>query len=101
MKTLLIDDLREVADCDATARTFKDAISLLNNKWDRILLDHDLGEEKSGYDVLKYIRDNNLPLPDVFHLVTANPVGRNNMKNLLVYDLKYKKINSNIFVKTS
>ena len=97
---LLVDDLRNY-NAGYTARTYDQAIELLNKYEfsDGIMLDHDLGEEKTGYDVLKYIRDNDIILPDVFQLITSNPVGRQNMGKVLVYDLGYNTINGIIFKK--
>ncbi len=44
MRTLLIDDLREIA-VDRVARTFLDGIAALKEgSWDLVLLDHDLGD---------------------------------------------------------
>lgn len=62
-----------------------------NPKWDNewpnaICLDHDLGEEKSGYDIAKYIVnrciDEGKELP-LFASQSANPVGRENIMRLL------------------
>lgn len=61
-------------------------------------LDHDLGEGNemddtlapSGYDICKYIVENHIPLVG-FHLHTMNPVGRENMRQLLTH-YGYKEI---------
>lgn len=57
-----------------------------------ISLDHDLGEEKSGYDCLKYIAErcmeNDTDLPYI-EIHSANPVGRRNMED---YIKSYNKI---------
>ncbi len=45
-------------------------------------LDHDLGESGSGYDICKYIVENNYPLVG-FHIHSMNPVGAENMRQLL------------------
>ena len=47
-------------------------------------LDHDLGEEKTGYDICKFIIENEYPLLG-FILHTMNPVGRQNMNQLLIH----------------
>lgn len=69
------------------AQSYQEAIDFLENEWpDAICLDHDLGEEKSGYDIAKYIVDDcinkgkKLPL---FASQSANPVGRENILKLL------------------
>lgn len=55
-------------------------------------LDHDLGEDLTGYDCVKYIvndcmkRNTNLPFINIH---SANPVGKNNM---ISYINNYKKI---------
>lgn len=65
------------------SRNYDDAINMLNMcKFNAIDLDHDLGEEKTGYDICKYIIENNIKLDRVY-IHTSNPVGRDNMKQLL------------------
>lgn len=65
------------------SRNYDDAINMLNIcKFNAIDLDHDLGEEKTGYDICKYIIENNIKLDRVY-IHTSNPVGRDNMKHLL------------------
>lgn len=53
-------------------------------------LDHDLGEEKTGYDICKWIVENKYPIV-AFHLHTMNPVGYSNMRQLLSH-YGYKEI---------
>lgn len=102
MSILYVDDLR---DCPWTTthkidnvnvnnediivcRSYMDTIEILDcMSFDIIDLDHDLGEEKTGYDICKYIVENNIKCPK-FYLHTANPVGRLNMKQLLQRYLK-------------
>lgn len=65
------------------SKNYDDAINMLNIcKFNAIDLDHDLGEEKTGYDICKYIIENNIKLNRVY-IHTSNPVGRDNMKQLL------------------
>lgn len=88
MKILYVDDIRipkvwqkdnnEIVIC----RTYAEAIKQVNNNYDVIDLDHDLGEVKTGYDFCKYIVENNIVAPFIV-LHTSNPVGRNNMRQLL------------------
>ena len=47
-------------------------------------LDHDLGEGETGYDICKFIIENQYPLLG-FHLHSMNPVGVYNMKHLLIH----------------
>lgn len=68
-------------------RNYKQATTFLWHHRDGnvfISLDHDLGEEKTGYDICKFIIENEIPLLGVI-LHTMNPVGRQNMKHLLTH----------------
>lgn len=74
------------------AQSYQEAIDFLEKEWpDAICLDHDLWEEKSGYDIAKYIVDRcineRIKLP-LFASQSANPVGRENILGLLN---RYKK----------
>lgn len=69
------------------AQSYQEAIQFLEKDWpDAICLDHDLGEEESGYDIAKYIVnrciDEGKKLPE-FASQSANPVGRENIITLL------------------
>ena len=63
-----------------------------NSLPDGICFDHDLGEEKTGYDCAKwlvnYCMNNNLQLP-VYAIQSANPVGKENIDKLLTNFNKY------------
>jgi hypothetical protein len=84
MKMLLIDDLR-VMTVHRTARTYDDGIvALQNGPWDVLYLDHDLGEEKTGYDITNWLEQNPAYQPEAVVLVTMNPVGRENIARALV-----------------
>ena len=101
MKTLLwVDDARNPMEDDwmnfspigrnckvIWAQSYQEAIDFLEKEWpDAICLDHDLGEEKDGYDIAKYIvnrcTDDGRKLP-LFASQSANPVGRENILGLL------------------
>lgn len=90
MKDLLyIDDLRTPCNYIQNhyniiiVRTFKDAINELNKRKYKVIdLDHDLGEEKTGYDICKYIIENDIKITRVY-IHSSNPVGRFNMYQLL------------------
>ena len=103
IKILYVDDIRfptiwHDAGCEITvARTYKEAIELLNYGFDIIDLDHDLGEVYTGYDICKYIINNDIKIPKIY-IHTSNPVGRDNMISILkrytkskveFYDFKY------------
>ena len=47
-----------------------------------ISLDHDLGEEKTGYDVVKFMAEENI-WPSVVKVHSMNPVGRDNMLSVI------------------
>jgi hypothetical protein len=92
MKTLLIDDMRDIK-ADVIARTFDEGIQALktNSKFDVLYLDHDLGEDeftlidgekypKTGYGIMVFLENNPQLLPTKINLVTSNPVGRRNMQ---------------------
>ena len=75
--------------------TYADAIFTLEKFWDKIdelSLDHDLGEEKSGYDIAKWIEeriemDGWKPIPKMY-VHSANPVG---IQNIMAVFNKYNK----------
>ena len=94
MKSLLIDDVRDI-DADVVARTFEAGIEALKaHKFDVLYLDHDLGDEdprKTGYDILNFLENNPQFLPSQkIILVTSNPVGRIKMQALIkkLYETK-------------
>ena len=99
---LLVDDLREIK-ADHVARTAADATRMLNkNEYDGAYFDHDLasydeaGREITGYHVMLEALHNNR-LPKKIILVTANPVGRKKMEDLLRF-FEYTKKSPTEFV---
>ena len=80
---IYLDDTR---DCPYSAgwviaRSADECIELLETGFvDELSLDHDLGEGKSGYDVIKWIEKevytNNFIPPQKMYCHSANPVGR-------------------------
>ena len=87
-KYLFIDDLRmfnKINNYDLyIVRNYEVAISTLKiNSFDIISFDHDLGEEKTGYDIAKYIVENDIKIKEGFKIHSANPVGRFNISQLL------------------
>lgn len=85
MHVLAIDDIRNFADADFICRTADSGIeALLNKDWDFLYIDHDLGEEKSGYDVLVEVSEiRQHPLPKKINIVSMNPVGLEKIGALL------------------
>ena len=94
MKTLYIylDDIRNIskpyinADKIIIVRTYNDAISAINkyfSTFDNLVidLDHDLGSNFTGYDFCKYLIEHQIT--GKFHIHSMNPVGVENMRQLL------------------
>lgn len=70
-----------------STRTYDSAIDLLdycaeNNIEVLLDLDHDLGGEKTGYDICKYIVEHDMR-GIKYHIHSMNSVGRQNMDQLL------------------
>lgn len=79
-----LDDERPMpSDYDVHVRTAEEAIALLKSGTvSKISLDHDLGQEKTGYDVAKWIEENaiNGTLNKLnVRIHTQNPVGNQNI----------------------
>lgn len=93
MRILFIDDIRNPFDyidrnSEGTflviARNEYQAIEALKDyTFDIIFFDHDLGEDRTGYDIAKWIVENNIEIKKGFKIVSANPVGRFNISQLL------------------
>lgn len=96
MRFLIIDDVRTLSgtvgengflDEHIYARTYEEGIVQVTSKagWDRVYLDHDLGNEsdKTGYDIAQAIEkdayDGILYPIGEFILISSNPVGRMRM----------------------
>lgn len=97
MKTILfIDDIRMPDSIGNyltyVVRTFDEAVFALSQQdFDIISFDHDLGTEKTGYDIAKYIVENEIKIREGFRIHSANPVGRFNISQLLTH-YGYKEI---------
>ena len=78
------------------AESYEDAIFYLANFTDEdnyedvfVSFDHDLGEEKTGYDFAKYLLEHGITI-GAFTIHSMNPVGANNIHQLLThYGYKY------------
>lgn len=101
MKVLYIDDIRfpeyfhQIGANITVARSYEEAIKYIDDDddYDVISLDHDLGEEKTGYDIAKYIVENQIEIKGLIAIHSANPVGRFNIEQLLTrYGYKIVKI---------
>lgn len=81
---LYLDDLRNPKNNSFhVARNYQDCIDIIQfNTIEYLSLDHDLGEDKTGYDVAKFIVQKGIEIP-VINIHSANPVGRDNIKQLI------------------
>src|SRR5690606_9463716 len=94
---LFLDDIREpLDDTWYIVRSYNEFVSYIETKgipyW--MSLDHDLGEEKTGNDCLKYLLkyikkriDNQEEVPEqIFYSIhSQNPVGAKNMHHTMEY----------------
>lgn len=95
---------KKVVETYFIAESYEDAIFYLANFTDEddyqdvfISFDHDLGEEKTGYDLAKYLLEYNINIGG-FTIHSMNPVGSRNIYELLThYDYKYFALGSNPF----
>lgn len=99
---LYLDDLRSCPKEFILVKTVEEAIYYLTNFEVSILsLDHDLGEDKegkllpTGYDLAKYICENDINIKEIY-LHTDNPVGRENMYEILKGSQRRGFISENI-----
>ena len=83
---IFLDDIRNPKSSGwYICRTAEEAISLIKDqKCDEITFDHDLGDESlTGYDVARYIEKlaayGQLKKFPVWHVHSANPVGKKNI----------------------
>lgn len=79
---VLIDDQRDLG-ADITCRTSAKARRILKQKkTDFLMIDHDLGGNENGYDILKWALEKGYA-PSKIRLVTENPYGHASMAALL------------------
>lgn len=87
MRVLVIDDLPDTKDVgryDQIALNYNEAIEHLRSEaWDIVWIDHDLGEGKTGYDVMCWIEEHPEFMPREIRITTRNPVGRKRMMQVL------------------
>lgn len=80
--SLLIDDVRTF-DVEHIARTPEEAKRILKEQnITHLYLDHDLGVDESGYDIVNWAIENDC-LPKWIQIVSMNPVGRMNIERAL------------------
>lgn len=84
---IFLDDVRNAPNLDwVTVRNYDDCITILSCCWSfikEISFDHDLGEDRTGYDVAKWIEEHchmNACKCPTWRVHSANPVGRQNIE---------------------
>lgn len=85
---LFVDDVRDIPNGYICARNYSSAIGMLIvGEFEEISLDHDLGEEKTGYDILCWIEyqmvTNGFKPPKKIRIHSSNPVGRMRMEQVI------------------
>jgi len=105
-KKLYLDDIRVPQTDDfVVVRSFDEAVKYIQKFGipNYISFDHDLGCDqngtvlKTGYDFAKFLidcdLDNTVIFPNnfVFNVHSANPIGKQNIENILNSYLKFKK----------
>ena len=98
-KLLWLDDYRKPDDyikgdyIISCVKNYEEFCSFINENGlpDVVCFDHDLGEEKSGYDCAKflveYCMDNMIDFPN-YYVQSQNPVGR---ENIISYIENFKR----------
>ena len=82
---LIVDDMRELG-CNVIARTPEAGMKVLSvmvGVIECLCIDHDFGTGKNGTDVIKFAIQSNC-LPDRVQIVSQNPVGTENIRNILI-----------------
>ena len=81
------DNLVVFKNAEDAIKWFEKADEILNSDIFHFWLDHDLGSRKSGYDFAKWFIEWNMEtkIPMSFHLLTANPVGAFNIRQLFTH----------------
>jgi DNA-binding response OmpR family regulator len=76
LRVLWVDDSKPCPEYDAVARTYDDALRMLRSfEYDVLYLDHDLGDERTGYDLLmQIIAEDRVPRSVI--CISWNPSGR-------------------------
>lgn len=89
-----IDDLRPAPKGYIWCKTYNQAIATINDfshsEIELICFDHDISCEKTGYDIAKYIVENNIKLK-FFSIHSQNIVGVKNIRHLLTH-YGYKEV---------
>ena len=85
---LWVDDILEpINESWEWAKSYNEAMELLsNNKFSSIALDHDLGLDKTGYDIACWIEEQvalgKIRAP-LMYCISANPVGKRKIEQVI------------------
>lgn len=83
MRILLIDDSRNM-DVTKIARDYYEGVLALScRRWDLVYLDHDLGGDKTGYDIMCWLEEHQDCLPPKIVCISANPPGRDRINAVI------------------
>lgn len=94
---LLIDDFLN-ANCDVIARTPQAGLLLLEKmEWDSLFIDHNLGTEMTGYDVLEKALENKR-LPNQVKLLPTDTSSRMRMR-IPLENAGYVTVDGLLFIK--
>jgi len=89
---IYIDDIRDRPQTSypsIVCRDYNSAIDTIDyfafhKTYMMIDFDHDIGEGKTGYDIAKYIVENQIPTDLIrYHVHSSNPVGAMNIRQLM------------------
>ena len=95
---LFVDDVRDAPDFSwKVVRSYKEAIDVLKSEKVQILsLDHDLGEDLTGYDIINWLEKKvyheEIEPPKKILVHSANPVGVDNIKRAINSIERFKKL---------
>ena len=98
---LWVDDERPAPEGWVWAATYSAAIAVLSTGMvDEISLDHDLGTEKTGYDIGRWLEEqafhnapDNLPPVNKIYVHSANSVGRENIQRCIDNFYRFASLN--------
>jgi hypothetical protein len=83
-----VDDCKPAPFGCAVARTYDDALRMLRRfEYSKLYLDHDLGEARTGYDLLLVLIAEGR-VPPVVECISWNPVGRKRIAEALIDHLR-------------
>jgi hypothetical protein len=88
---MIVDDCRDYG-CDLIVRRIdaaKKILPLIHNEIEVLVLNHDLGQKETGYDLAVWALENNC-LPNKVQVCSMNPVGKGNICSLLIQN-NYKE----------